>query len=513
MGERALFAQIRNHGVVARLPYERLVMSLCLRSLSRRALAPVILAGLAFTASPSWADQTPHPMTGEFLFSLPPADTTGGTCNPAGISTVSFEVSGTAIGPYAGTFTEVGTATFGPAIHPIEGNPGQFRSELLTFSADFTITSTAGTVTGHKELPEGSGLPTDVGNGAGCFSTTFGEIGPVAQILSNRLVYTATTPTGTDSGTSAVNMNTYPTPTANSSSNQFREWFYPSTTGTPPAPQCSNNVDDDNDGKVDFPADPGCSSATDDSESPDPAPPAPQCSNNVDDDSDGKVDFPADPGCSSATDDSESPDPAPPAPQCSNNVDDDSDGKVDFPADPGCSSATDDSESPDPAPPAPQCSNNVDDDSDGKVDFPADPGCSSATDDSESPDPAPPAPQCSNNVDDDSDGKVDFPADPGCSSATDDSESPDPAPPAPQCSNNVDDDSDGKVDFPADPGCSSATDDSESPDPAPPTPTSADQCKNGGWQNYAWLAFKNQGDCVSFVATNGKNAPNGPANR
>ena len=38
-------------------------------------------------------------------------------------------------------------------------------------------------------------------------------------------------------------------------------------------------------------------------------------------------------------------------------------------------------------------------------------------------------------------------------------------------------------------------------------PTSTDQCKNGGWQNFA--GFKNQGDCVSFVATGGKNPPNG----
>jgi hypothetical protein len=36
-------------------------------------------------------------------------------------------------------------------------------------------------------------------------------------------------------------------------------------------------------------------------------------------------------------------------------------------------------------------------------------------------------------------------------------------------------------------------------------PTSKDQCKNGGWRTYG--VFKNQGDCVSFVATRGKNPP------
>jgi hypothetical protein len=40
---------------------------------------------------------------------------------------------------------------------------------------------------------------------------------------------------------------------------------------------------------------------------------------------------------------------------------------------------------------------------------------------------------------------------------------------------------------------------------APPSPTSKDQCKHGGWQTYG--VFNNQGDCVSFVATGGKNPP------
>lgn len=35
--------------------------------------------------------------------------------------------------------------------------------------------------------------------------------------------------------------------------------------------------------------------------------------------------------------------------------------------------------------------------------------------------------------------------------------------------------------------------------------TNKDQCKNGGWQSYG--VFKNQGDCVSNVATKGKNPP------
>jgi hypothetical protein len=37
-------------------------------------------------------------------------------------------------------------------------------------------------------------------------------------------------------------------------------------------------------------------------------------------------------------------------------------------------------------------------------------------------------------------------------------------------------------------------------------PSSTVECRQGGWRNFGSL-FKNQGDCVSFVATGGKNPP------
>jgi hypothetical protein len=43
--------------------------------------------------------------------------------------------------------------------------------------------------------------------------------------------------------------------------------------------------------------------------------------------------------------------------------------------------------------------------------------------------------------------------------------------------------------------------------PCGPTVTNAD-CKSGGWQTFG--VFKNQGDCVSYVATKGKNPPHTP---
>jgi len=38
-----------------------------------------------------------------------------------------------------------------------------------------------------------------------------------------------------------------------------------------------------------------------------------------------------------------------------------------------------------------------------------------------------------------------------------------------------------------------------------PLPTTSAQCKDGGWRSFG--VFANQGDCVSFVATKGKNPP------
>ena len=43
---------------------------------------------------------------------------------------------------------------------------------------------------------------------------------------------------------------------------------------------------------------------------------------------------------------------------------------------------------------------------------------------------------------------------------------------------------------------------------AAPTPLSKDDCKKGGWATLG-MGFKNQGDCVSYFATNGKNGPAG----
>jgi len=119
--------------------------------------------------------------------------------------------------------------------------------------------------------------------------------------------------------------------------------------GTGGPPQCSDTVDNDDDGVIDA-ADPGCHSDGD-ADNPDTYVPSdddetdgggPQCSDTVDNDGDGVIDA-DDPGCHSDGDadnpDSYEPDDDDEAdtPQCSDGADNDGDGVIDA-ADPGCHS-------------------------------------------------------------------------------------------------------------------------------------------------------------------------------
>jgi hypothetical protein len=67
--------------------------------------------------------------------------------------------------------------------------------------------------------------------------------------------------------------------------------------------ECQDGLDNDGDGLIDYPLDPGCATAIDDDET-DPMP-EPQCANMIDDDGDGLIDYPMDPGCAAAGDDNE----------------------------------------------------------------------------------------------------------------------------------------------------------------------------------------------------------------
>lgn len=114
---------------------------------------------------------------------------------------------------------------------------------------------------------------------------------------------------------------------------------------------CADGLDNDGDGRADFPEDPGCESSEDPLEL-DPATPR-ACSDGLDNDDDGRRDYDLrgdgqldaedDPGCQSASDDDES---NVVLPACSDGVDNDADGLRDFPADTGCTSRNDMSEMP-----------------------------------------------------------------------------------------------------------------------------------------------------------------------
>ncbi len=116
-----------------------------------------------------------------------------------------------------------------------------------------------------------------------------------------------------------------------------------SNTDDQPKVQCSDGVDNDGDGMVDFPDDPGCISEADETED---SLASPQCSDGRDNDNDGLIDYPTDPGCFAPQQDDEKDDcPAGPnCPECGNKKDDDMNGSTDFPNDPGCTSASDSTE-------------------------------------------------------------------------------------------------------------------------------------------------------------------------
>ena len=215
---------------------------------------------------------------------------------------------------------------------------------------------------------------------------------------------------------------------------------------------CDNGIDDDDDGIVDFPDEPGCTAPSDNDET-DPAV-LPQCANGEDDDEDGTIDFGGDLGCDFAADDYEGPD-------CADGVDNDGDGLIDFDRDddgrrgpspdPQCVCPDDEDEEEQP-----DCSDNCDNDRDGLIDL-DDPGCGGQADRNVEVNP----PQCRDRVDNDENGHTDFPADPGCTIANGSAErSPDPLP---ACGDDVDNDEDGLTDYPDDPDCVAAADQNELP--------------------------------------------------
>jgi hypothetical protein len=81
---------------------------------------------------------------------------------------------------------------------------------------------------------------------------------------------------------------------------------------------CADDVDNDGDGLTDFPADPGCASASDGNEKTS----AKVCDDGLDNDADGEIDFPNDVGCKDVNGIEN--------PQCDDNLDNDNEGRIDW---------------------------------------------------------------------------------------------------------------------------------------------------------------------------------------
>jgi hypothetical protein len=103
----------------------------------------------------------PPGLTAEVLTAEVPPNPLGtldveANCDPAGVSTVTYAITGIAIGPYPGTFVETLTFTVGPQNQA--GGPINLVGPLLSFQANFTIFSSTTTIVGSK-----SGVRSDPG--------------------------------------------------------------------------------------------------------------------------------------------------------------------------------------------------------------------------------------------------------------------------------------------------------------------------------------------------------------
>lgn len=125
--------------------------------MTRRILSGGAALALLLAVSPPAAAATPSSLTSEFLVGTPITQLTA-VCDPSGTSTISYTTSGTASGPYPGTYTETGTVTIGPETLSVFVNGFQ-AGPVTSLDATFTINSTAGTVSGTKHLDPSAVVP------------------------------------------------------------------------------------------------------------------------------------------------------------------------------------------------------------------------------------------------------------------------------------------------------------------------------------------------------------------
>lgn len=195
-------------------------------------IMPLALALLGLTPS-AVAAQVPT-LEGEFFEGT--ADTDGSVfndypangsnpagCDPNGVSTIEFTQTGVAIGPYPGVYTEHVVIKIGRQSAVGTGSqPEVLRGPVLSVSAEFTIDSPLGQVTGTKELapsPPGSFLT----NTGSCFGVsaptgtgfaypylsdfTFSNRGAIVHLAYEATINSSTGETYKDSGNAFARFN------------------------------------------------------------------------------------------------------------------------------------------------------------------------------------------------------------------------------------------------------------------------------------------------------------------
>jgi hypothetical protein len=207
-------------------------------SLKRLLSIPVALSLMsALTAVSALAAVGPPTLTGEVF------DTGQGgpllvstlSCNADTSGTVTWTNGGPATGPFPGTFTDSGTATFGPGVLT---SLDQFNHPVTSVQSSFTIVSGSNTIAGTTTLvetifdqfPDVASVLTGVDGVGACPSPS--NTWPASIVSLNNLIYDATIDTGT-----AQYRDTGQSPTQFSTGNWiggnfFREHFT-STRGNP----------------------------------------------------------------------------------------------------------------------------------------------------------------------------------------------------------------------------------------------------------------------------------------
>ena len=114
-------------------------------------LAPLLLVGCLVSGAPGAQAATPPPsLAGEFFQGTQGPGDAVGTCNSGAASgTFTYHATGTASGPYPGTFVE--DITVGAQF--LDSLP-ESAPTMASLHATFTITTGSGTVTGTKDLPQ-----------------------------------------------------------------------------------------------------------------------------------------------------------------------------------------------------------------------------------------------------------------------------------------------------------------------------------------------------------------------